>query len=74
MAIEANSKDSKFRVGFNAGVDEDGKEIIKRKTFSKVKSQATNEDIYAITTSLAGLQERPLVSVSRIDEVELREV
>jgi len=73
MAITATNNDSKIKLGLNAGTDENGKEIVKSKTFSKVKADATNEDVYAATTAISNLQTLPLMSVKRINEVELRE-
>ena len=74
MAITAVAQDSKLKLSFDGGLDGDGKAIVKSKTFSKIKAAAVNDDVYALATSLTGLQEKPLLSVRRIDEVDLTEI
>lgn len=74
MAINTIPQGSKVKLQFHNGVDEYGKPILKSKTLSKVKSQATNEAIYESMVSLTSLQTLPIVAVKRIDEVELEEI
>ncbi|RKD32320.1 DUF1659 domain-containing protein [Thermohalobacter berrensis] len=73
MAVTSTVQSSKLRIQLDGGVDGDGKQIIKSKTYSKVKTTATNDDIYNVATNLAGLQTYPVYAVKRIDEVELTE-
>lgn len=74
MAVNTVAQDSKFKIQLDAGVDEKGKPIIKSKTFSNVKSTATNDDVYDVANSLAELQELSLISVRRIDEIEITQM
>ncbi len=74
MPVNTIAQDSKFKVQLDAGLNEKGNMIVKSKTFSKVKSAAINDDVYDVAASLAGLQELPLVSVRRIDEVEITQM
>ena len=74
MAVNTVAQDSKFKIQLDAGTDEKGNPVTKSKTFSKVKSAAINDDVYDVAASLAGLQELPLVSVRRIDEVEITQM
>lgn len=74
MAVNAAALDSKLKVYFDGGIDENGKAITKTKTYSKVKSTALNDDVHAVAQAIASVQELPLVTVRRIDEVELTEV
>lgn len=71
MAVNSIPKSSKVKMEFHNGVNEYGKDILKPKTLSGVKIDATNEGLYSAMTSLSGLQSLPLVSVKRIDETEL---
>lgn len=73
MAVVTVPNDSKFKLELNGGVDGNGKEIVKSKTFTKVKSAATDEEVYNVANSLSSLQTLPLISVKRINEVELQE-
>ncbi|MBS4538161.1 DUF1659 domain-containing protein [Clostridium sp. D2Q-11] len=71
MAVNSIPKGSKVKMEFNNGLDEYGRDIIKPKTLSGVKSDATNEGLYQAMASLSGLQSLPLVAVKRIDETQL---
>jgi len=71
MAVNTIAQDSKLKIQLDAGVDEKGNPKTKSKTFSKIKSTAVNEDVYDVANSLAGLQELSLMSVRRIDEIEI---
>lgn len=71
MAIVANQGKSKFKLVLNAGLDENNKEIIKNKTYGNVKAAATNENIFEVATSLAGLQEHDLTNVVKYEEYDL---
>lgn len=73
MAINLTPLTTKLKMQFDGGLDGDGKQIVKSKTYSKVKPTASNEDIYAVATSLASVQSLPIVSVRRLEEVELTE-
>ncbi|KGG79969.1 DUF1659 domain-containing protein [Caloranaerobacter azorensis] len=73
MAVNAVTKDSKIKLNLDGGVDQKGKQIVKSKTYSKVKTAATNEDVYSVAKTLANLQKMPVVSIRRIDEIELVE-
>lgn len=74
MPVVVNPKDSKMRIRFNTGVDTDGKEILKTKTFSRIKSEAQDEDVIAVANELIGLQEYSAANIVRVDERELSEV
>ncbi|WP_069650378.1 DUF1659 domain-containing protein [Caloranaerobacter ferrireducens] len=73
MAVNTVSQDSKIKLNLDGGVDQNGKQIVKSKTYSKVKATASNEDVYSVAIALTGLQKLPVVSIRRIDEVELVE-
>lgn len=51
---------------FNMGVV-NGKQVVKRKTFSRIKDNATDESLYIVATKLETLQERDLDAVLRND-------
>ena len=54
------------------GIGEDNKPIIRSRSFSNVKTDAVDEDVYAVAQSLAGLA-APLLAVQRIDTNALDE-
>lgn len=60
-----NILQSRLTLHFYGGVDEDGKEIFKTKTFSNVDNTATNEQLKKSAEALALLQELTLETVTR---------
>ena len=74
MAATATMVDSRLSLIFSDGVDGiTGKELFKTKSFNNVKVTATADQLYAVSTSLAPLQERSLFKVERDDSSELRQ-
>ncbi len=53
-----------FKVGFDARTK---KPILKRKTFSNIKTNATAEQLYRTAEAIASLQEHSLSEVERSD-------
>ncbi|GAA0606680.1 hypothetical protein GCM10009001_24890 [Virgibacillus siamensis] len=48
-----------------------GKKIYKSKSFNNVKTTATADQLFAIATAVAGLQQRPLYIIERSDNSEI---
>lgn len=71
MAVIANQSGSKFKLVLIAGVDENNNDIIKSKTFSNVKTTATNDSIYEVASALAGLQSYTLSGIVKTEEYDL---
>ena len=55
MAVEKTVTYSSMSLTFNQGLDEFGKEITKKRTYSNVKPDATLENVYNVATAIAGL-------------------
>ena len=47
--------------------------FIKTKTFSSIKSSASNDDIMAVVNALVGLQQHTLSATNRVDNSSLSE-
>ncbi|MGD9569358.1 MAG: DUF1659 domain-containing protein [Sedimentibacter sp.] len=71
MAVIANQADSKLKMVFNAGLDENNKDIIKNKTYSNVKAAVTNENLYNLGVAISNLQSYSLMNIKRYEEYEL---
>ena len=71
MAVAANQLDSKLKIVLNAGLDENSKDIIKNKTFAKIKPTVENEDLYSLGVAVTELQAHSLVKMVRYEEYEL---
>ncbi|WP_110926708.1 DUF1659 domain-containing protein [Bacillus massiliglaciei] len=58
---------SALRLDFEAGVNEKGEAVYKRKSFANIKTNATPDQLFATAGAIAGLQGYPLSEVSRQD-------
>ena len=73
MAVISTQNASSVKVKFDKGVNVNGDRVINTKTFSYIKSSASNEDIMAVVNSIVGLQKHTLSAVTRIDSFSLSE-
>ncbi|KRQ87723.1 hypothetical protein ABG79_00525 [Caloramator mitchellensis] len=71
MAVSALQLTSNVVLRVKIGVDQNGSDIERAITLRKVKANATNDDVFAITQALAGILEGPLNNVIRQDFAEL---
>ena len=70
MALEVNSLDSRLQIQFHLGVNEDGKDITRTKSYSRIKDETTHEDLYDVANSLIDLQENPVIAIRRTSLAE----
>lgn len=73
MAVISNQANSKLKVVYLAGVDDNNKNIMKNKTFANVKSATQNENLYNFAVAISGLQDYELSNIVRFDEYQLLE-
>ncbi len=73
MAVVSTPNASSIKVKFDHGTDLNGDRIIKTKTYSSIKSSATNDNIMAVVNSIAGLQKHTLSGTNRVDNSSLSE-
>lgn len=71
MAVVTNQADSKLKIVLNAGLDNEGKNIIKNKTYGNIKSTVTNEDLYNLGVAITDMQSYSLMNLVRYEEYEL---
>ncbi len=72
MAV-AEIKSSQLRLVFHVGSDEEGDPIFRNKNFNNVKPTATADNLYAIATAFATLQEHELYEIVRNDSSKVDE-
>lgn len=72
MAIRPITSNLRLKLELDGGMEGD-KQIIKSKTFSRIKAEAGNEDLYQVGVSLGQLQEYPVEAVKKLEEIELVE-
>ena len=73
MAVISTPNASAIKVKFDHGTDLNGDRVIKTKSYSSIKSGASNENIMAVVNAIEGLQEHTLSGVNRVDNTSLSE-
>lgn len=73
MAVEVIPLQSKIRLQFQTGTDGEGDPVYKNKTISRVKSDATDQNVFDVATALGTLCTPTLNNVTRINENNLAE-
>lgn len=68
--IREETNNVRLKISLDGGLNGD-RQIIKSKTYNRVKADATNEGLYAVGSALAGLQSMPLLAVQRLEDVTL---
>ena len=72
MAVKVGNNPAGLRLKFDLGRDDlTGKTKVKSKTFSNVKYNASNEDVYAVALALESLQEYQVIEIAKIDNTTL---
>lgn len=72
MAITTVKEKMSLKLELDAGIL-DGKQKVKSKVFNNVKTDATDDSLHEVAVTLAGLQDKDLLNVKRIEETLLRE-
>lgn len=73
MTVVSTPNASSVKVKFDHGTDLNGDRVIKTKTFSSIKSGASNDNIMAVVNALAAMQQYTLSGTNRVDNSSLSE-
>lgn len=73
MAVISSEKESRLRLILQTGTDKEGNPTYKTKSYSDVKTDATDENVYAVADVLSGLQQHTLFDVERVNTLDLDE-
>jgi hypothetical protein len=73
MPVSAYPFVSRLQLRLHTGMDENMNPVFRTRSFSNIKTDASNEDIYELAQELGNLQVHPLDAVRRVDEYELDE-
>ena len=74
MAVVATKNLSGLKIRFDCGMDDvTGKTKVKSKTYSNVDPEATDDDVYAVGSVIASLQNNTLLEVAIIGNTTLSE-
>ena len=72
MSVIEGKNPNSLRMKFDLVKDElTNKTKVKSKTYSNIKPEATSQAIYDVATALEGLQEFPVLEVTKIDNTTL---
>ena len=74
MPVASSPLGSRLQLRLRIGFTEDGKPILRTRSYANLKSDASDEDLYQTALELAGLQVHELEIIRRVDEEELEEV
>ena len=56
MAVSETKNASSLKLKFDCGMNDDGKTVIKSRTYSNVKADATSQDVFDVARALVDLQ------------------
>jgi len=73
MPVNIINQSSRVRLRFIDGVDGEGREKLVSRSYSNVKAEANDTDVYEVAVDMSELQTKPLKTVVRTDEKELVE-
>lgn len=62
---------SRLRMVFQVGMDDDGKPLLKAKTFSNIQKSATPDQLVQAAQALGGLSNDTLSNIERVDNSDL---
>jgi hypothetical protein len=62
---------SKLRLVFQVGMDDEGKPILKAKTFNNIQKSATPDQLLQAAQALIGLSNDTLSNIERVENADL---
>ncbi|MGL5749884.1 MAG: DUF1659 domain-containing protein [Paraclostridium sp.] len=70
-SVSETKNPSTLRIKFDCGLNNEGKSIIKTRSFSNVKAAAASLDVLNVAQTLESLQQHSILSVIKQDNTEL---
>lgn len=74
MAVSLIAYPSQLTLVREIGLTNEGKPMLRSKTFSNVKADVSNEDLYAVADALSELFAAPVVRIERRDSGTLADI
>lgn len=71
MAVSETKNASSLKLKFDCGMNDDGKTVIKSRTYSNVKADATSQDVFDIAKALVDLQIHDNIEILKQDNTVL---
>lgn len=74
MSTKSTKLQSSLQLRYKTGIDTNGKDIIKKQGFSKIKTAAIDDDVLAIGTAISTVLKYPVVQILRDDMNQIENV
>jgi hypothetical protein len=74
MAVSTTPVTSDLVLIMDNGVGASGQPLTVNRKFSKVKTTASNEDVFAVAASITAIQDKTLLAIRRMDTVEIEQI
>lgn len=71
MAVSETKNPSTLKIKFDCGLNDNGKTIVKSRTFSNIADNATSQDILDVANALIGLQNHDVLEILKVDNTIL---
>ena len=68
--VEAKNQSS-LKVKFDCGLNDNGKTVVKSRTYSNLKHNAASSDVLKVAEALASLQQHSVLEITKIDNTTL---
>lgn len=73
MALLVTPIASDLLLVLDAGLDDNGQQMTRRRQYGNLKTSATDQDVFDVAEGIISLQEADCLAVQRINTVELTE-
>ena len=71
MAVESRPMNSTLQLTYDLGTDGDGKNLVRRRSYSNVKVDAADQDLFDVAAAISGLQSYPISQIQVTDRKHL---
>jgi len=71
MPVVSTPASSTLQLRLHTGTDDKGNPIIRTRTYRNVKVNALDEDVHAVGMAMVQLQQHPVESIRRVNEMQL---
>lgn len=71
MAVKTTKVSTSLTLKMKSGVDKNGKDIIKNMKISKLKVDASNDDLYSVGTAYSGLIKYPVTGFIKGEQYKI---
>ncbi|MGI6570027.1 MAG: DUF1659 domain-containing protein [Caldicoprobacterales bacterium] len=62
---------STLQLTYDMGTDDDGKKLVRRRSYSNVKVDAADQDLFDVAAAISGLQTYPMSQIQVTDRKHL---